>query len=35
MEMMERRLAEHLPNEIYTVDLGTGKRTMLIETPTG
>jgi oligogalacturonide lyase len=31
MEMMERRLAEHLPNEIYLIDLGTGKRTTLIE----
>jgi oligogalacturonide lyase len=31
MEMMEQRLAAHLLNEIYTVDLQTGKQTVLIK----
>jgi oligogalacturonide lyase len=31
MEMMERRLAAHLPNEIYTIDLRTGKQAVVIK----
>ncbi len=31
MEMMERRLAAHLPNEIYTVDLRTGQQNVVIK----
>jgi oligogalacturonide lyase len=31
MEMMDRRLAARLPNEIFTLDLQTGKRSTLIQ----